>query len=75
MINIYRLTPKAKADLRIIWNYTTEKWGENQAIQYILQIKSKFKQLADNPLLGKSRNDIKEGYRSFPEGKHHIFYR
>jgi len=30
--------------------------------------------LVENPLLGKNREDIKEGYYCFPEGMHLVFY-
>src|SRR5690606_1746926 len=31
--------------------------------------------LAGNPMLGRTRNEVKEGYRSFREGGHIVFYR
>lgn len=31
--------------------------------------------LADNPMLGRTRDGVKEGYRSFREGNHIIFCR
>lgn len=31
--------------------------------------------LAHNPQAGVARDDVREGYRSFPEGRHLIFYR
>jgi len=39
------------------------------------QLKQRLEWLAENPALGKSRDDVKEGYISFPEGRHVIFYR
>jgi toxin ParE1/3/4 len=37
-------------------------------------IEARFLWLAKNPLMGKHRIDISEGYYSFPEGQHVVFY-
>jgi len=71
----YKLTQAAKNDLKEIWRYTVRKWNEQQAEKYIYQLEKKFKDLVHAPHLGRSRSDIKIGYRSLPEGKHVIFYR
>lgn len=33
-----------------------------------------FGELAANPRLGRERDDVKAGYRSFPQGRHVVFY-
>jgi len=71
----YKLTTAAKNDLKEIWQYTVEKWGEKQAENYIYQLEKKFKELIKTPKLGRSRLEIRKGYRSLPEGKHISFYR
>lgn len=71
----YTLSPRAKQDIADIQKYTNEKWGNEQAKQYITLLRNKIRMLAKNPDLGKNRDDVKEGYRSFPEGQHIIFYR
>lgn len=70
----YRLTTAAKTDLQEIWNYTCDIWDKNKAEQYLLHIESKLNLLAENPELGRSRPEIKEGYFSFLAEKHIIFY-
>lgn len=70
----YRLTPEAKKDLLKIWNYTVKVWGEKKAEQYLLNIETKLKLLAENPELGRKRPEINRGYFSFPADKHIIFY-
>jgi toxin ParE1/3/4 len=75
MPNDYKLTLAAKNDIKDIWQYTVEKWGEQQAEKYIDQLEKKFKDLVKTPNLGRARPDIRNGYRSLPEGKHIIFYR
>lgn len=34
----------------------------------------RFDWLAENPQMGRNRDDIKNGYRCFPEGQHLVFY-
>ena len=71
---IYRLRSRAKVDLETIWLETLEQWSSDQADSYIHALVSRFAWLAEHPLAGKARDEIKPGYRSFPEGKHLIFY-
>ena len=70
----YRITPRAAADLDAIADYTIEKWGVEQLESYLNALASRFEWLASNPLLGRERNDVHKGYRSYPEGSHVVFY-
>ena len=70
-----KLSPAARTDLKSIGQYTKEKWGKDQRNRYLAGLDDRFHGLADNPMLGRSRGEIKEGYRSFNEGSHAIFYR
>ncbi|MFV1985347.1 MAG: type II toxin-antitoxin system RelE/ParE family toxin [Thiohalomonadales bacterium] len=70
----YFLRALAQADLETIWLYTNEPWGQDQADSYIKSLIQRFDWLAENPALGKPRDDIKQGYFCFPEGMHLIFY-
>ena len=74
MIANYRIRSVAQSDLESIWLYTLEQWGVEQANSYLKAIINRFDWLVDNPLLGKRRDDIKQGYYCFPEGMHIIFY-
>ncbi|GMR16015.1 MAG: type II toxin-antitoxin system RelE/ParE family toxin [Gammaproteobacteria bacterium] len=74
MSALYRIRTLAQADLESIWLYTYEQWGVAQADTYLNALVQRFDWLAKNPTLGKSRDDIKQGYFSFPEGMHLIFY-
>ena len=69
------LTRKAKADLQGIARYTEQRWGKEQRNLYIKQLDEAFHLLAKNPLAGKGCDDIRPGYRKFPQGSHIIFYR
>lgn len=70
----YRLTPRAKADLRGIWQYSACEWNEGQAERYIQALDQRFVWLAGRPKAGKHRPEIAEGYYCFPQGRHLIFY-
>jgi toxin ParE1/3/4 len=74
MITNYRIRSLAQSDLESIWLYTLEQWSVDQANTYLDAIIKRFDWLVENPLLGKSRDDIKEGYYYFPEGMHLVFY-
>ncbi len=69
-----RVTPRAQDDLKNIGRYTEQIWGKAQRNRYLKNIEVRFQWLAENPLLGKHRTDICEGYYSFPEGQHVVFY-
>ncbi len=70
----YRVTPKAKDDLKNIGRYTLQQWGKNQRNIYLKQLEARFEWLSESPLLGKHRPDIQEGFYSFPQGEHVVFY-
>ena len=70
----YRVTPRARDDVINIARYTEITWGKQQRNRYLKAIERRFSWLAGNPLLGKHRPDIRQGYYSFPQGQHIIFY-
>lgn len=69
------LSHAAKADLKIIALYTQKEWGKEQRNIYVKQFDDAFHLLADTPLVGKSCENIKAGYKKFPIGSHIIFYK
>ena len=70
----YRVTPRALGDLKNIGRYTEQQWGKRQRNTYLRAIEKRFGWLAENPELGKHRTDVAEGYYSFPQGEHIVFY-
>lgn len=70
----FNLTPRAKEDLRSIWHYTRETWGEAQADRYVTALYERFGWLAEHPASGTHRTDIRETYHCFRQGKHLVFY-
>lgn len=69
-----RLTPAAKGQLKSIWRYTFETWGEDNADAYLTEIEAKLNMLAGNPSLGRSRPDVKIDYHSIKVNRHIVFY-
>ena len=71
----YELSEKVDLDIDEIFDYTEKEFGLEQAVKYVSEFDTVFNQLIDNPKLGKKRNEIKDGLRSFPKSSHIIFYR
>lgn len=70
----YRITPRARDDLKNIGRYTERQWGKSQRDAYLRDFEIRFRWLAENPRLGKHRSDVTEGYYSYPQGQHVVFY-
>jgi len=71
----YKLTNKAVDDLTRIWNFTLDKWSENQADKYYLMLLENCNEVACNPELGKNYSGVTENLLGFRAGRHIIFYR
>ena len=71
----YELTNKAVEDLTNIWEYTIEKWSEQQADRYFHLIVSKCQEIANNPKIGKIYDCIANDLFGLKTEKHIIFYR
>ncbi len=71
----FKLTAKAKADLKNIGEYTETKWGRQQRNIYLKQLDDMFHTLSKAPELGANCDFIKPSYRKFPQGSHVIFYK
>lgn len=74
MKSSFRLTPRAYDDLKNIARYTRQQWGDIQRERYMRALDERFHWLAKQPRAGKHRPDVAEGYYSFPQGSHVIFY-
>ena len=71
----FNLSNKAINDLSEIWNYTFDKWSENQADIYYQMLLDTCEEIANNPDLGKVYNEIMDGLSGHRTGRHIIFYR
>ena len=74
-MNRYTVTPRARADIEEIWNYTTEQWGADQAEEYVRMLQQAIELLAREPTRGRSIEEIRSGYRKYPAASHMLFYR
>ena len=72
MLEVYR-QPLAVRDLLEIWGYIAED-SEMRADAFIDKIEDIFITLAKSPKVGRLRNDLSDGLRSFPIGNYAIFY-
>ena len=64
----------AERDLFEIWRHGYERWGEEQADRYLDQLETGLRSLSVHPELGRSREEIRAGYRSLRVGRHIAFY-
>ena len=71
----YTLSPNAANSIAEINAYTINKFGPQQAGRYLANLRDRFNFLVANPELGSKRDDIKEGYYSYFEGSHTIYYK
>jgi toxin ParE1/3/4 len=60
--------------MRGIASYTTEKWGEDQAVRYISDLRECMALLAGKPSMGRACNPLIPDLRRHEHGKHVIFY-
>ena len=74
MTRKFRVTPRAFEDLKNIGRYTLDQWGTAQRDAYLRGLDARFDWLARNPGLGRNRDEIAPGYRSFAHEAHVVFY-
>lgn len=73
MVKTYDLTAKAKTDLRNIWNYTEDRWGEQQADRYYRDIIKTIELLAAGKRQGRV-SFVRAGYLKYPVGRHLVYF-
>lgn len=71
---IVRITPRAFEDLKNIGRYTLRQWGRSQRDAYLRGLDARFAWLAQHSAVGRKRDEIAPGYRSYAHGAHIIFY-
>lgn len=67
-----RFAAAARHDLRAVFRYATETWGDQQADAYGRSIEDALRRLIDFPELGRRREDIRPGRRGHVFGQHPI---
>ncbi|MGR3317212.1 MAG: type II toxin-antitoxin system RelE/ParE family toxin [Candidatus Anammoxibacter sp.] len=71
----YQLSEEAQNDLRKIRHYTQENRENNQTKHYLIELTTSFEKLSKTPKLGRTREEIAGNLRSFPVGRHIVFYK
>ena len=74
MPNRYHLSNLALEDLSNIWDFGAKQWGLNKANSYATDINNMCNFIANNLGLGKKRNEIYDGLKSYMVGSHVLFY-
>jgi len=74
-MNKYRLSPRARADLREILRYIVERWGKERARRYQYELRQAIERVAADPRLGRPCEDLRPGYLRYLAGTHMVFFR
>jgi toxin ParE1/3/4 len=72
-VNRYRLSQQAEKDLEDIWIYLAQQ-DEISADRQVARLLDRFPMLAQFPNIGRQRNELLTGLRSFPVKPYIIFY-
>jgi len=65
---------RAVADMIEIWDHIAED-DEDRADDFVALLGRKFLVIAQQPNIGRTREELAKGLRSFPVGRYIIFYR
>jgi toxin ParE1/3/4 len=71
---VHRLAPQARAELSSIWNYIAKESGNVAADDIIDALTERFYLLSQYPRMGRARDDLSPGLRSFAVGQYVIVY-
>jgi toxin ParE1/3/4 len=74
-VSRYVLSPAARADLERIWDYTSDRWDDDQAEAYVRDIQRAIERVAANPLIGRVCDEVRPGYGRHAVGSHTVYYR
>ena len=69
-----KFAPKAERDLNEIWDWIARD-NPRAAVDFAAGVERTCRPLADNPGMGRRRDELRRGLRSFPHGKYLILYR
>jgi toxin ParE1/3/4 len=72
---VYKLSGKASADVDDMYEYTIVNFGIEQARTYLHGLRHCFKALAENPLQGRTADELASELRRYEYQSHVVFYR
>jgi len=61
----YKLSSKAEQDLRHIYQYTQQRFGEGQAAAYLLGLEECLLQTSANPAIAQKIDDLRPNYKRY----------
>ncbi|MEF0943277.1 type II toxin-antitoxin system RelE/ParE family toxin [Rhizobium sp. BR 362] len=67
--------PKAASDIDQIYDYTEEKWGYEQAEDYVFALRDRCHALVKGIARGRKVGGIKPDYLALVSGSHFIIYK
>jgi toxin ParE1/3/4 len=70
----FLLSNKAVADIGDIWEFTYERWSEEQADHYYMGFLVAFQELADSPRSARNYDEIHHGLQGARVGRHIVFF-
>jgi toxin ParE1/3/4 len=65
--------PKAAEDIAAVWDFIADD-NPDAADYWVDQLDTQLRLLATQPLMGRARDELAPGIRSFPFGRHLVFY-
>ena len=68
------VSDRAERDLREIWLYTFQTWGEAQADRYLDELDAGLRECGAEPERGQCRDDVRTGVRSRLIRRHVAFF-
>jgi len=68
-------TPKARGDLKDIWDHSLDRFGFEKPEACLREIQRATETVAEDPRRAQACDDIRTGYRKFSVGAHVLFLR
>jgi len=69
------LSPKAKADLSDLWDYTYSVWSVEQAEKYVRELWAAMQEQTLDLTKSVDIGDVRKGYKKVRSGSHAIFFK
>jgi len=66
---------RAVRDLEGIAEYTLDRWGDAQLVEYMTALDRAFQLLLEDQSLGKPADDVRQGYFRHHVGRHVIYFK
>lgn len=68
-------SPESIADLDSIWDYYIQVAGPATAEKLVREIAALVQSIEEHPMIGRARDEVRDGLRSLAASPHVVFYR